>query len=142
MNILTFTTRFGQDAQVRYTPNGKAITTVRCPVEAGWGENRHTSWVTVVIFGERGEKLAPSITKGGKATVSGEFKAREYESNGETRLALEVLMRDIEFHDAPRQAGSDQHSVPRQSQGGQPEYPQTDDFSDDIPFRPLNWRVY
>ena len=24
MNILTFTTRFGQDAQVRYTPNGKA----------------------------------------------------------------------------------------------------------------------
>lgn len=130
MNILTFTTRFGQDAQVRYTPNGKAITTVRCPVEAGWGENKHTSWVTAVIFGERGEKLAPHILKAGKATISGEFKAREYESSGETRMSLEVLVREIELQGEPRQAGRS-HEPTNTGQQSAP----ADDFDDSsIPF--------
>jgi len=135
MNILTFTTRFGQDAQVRYTPNGKAITTVRCPVEAGWGENKHTSWVTAVIFGERGEKLAPHILKAGKATISGEFKAREYESNGETRMSLEVLVREIELQGEPRQSGSPQGYEPANTGSGQQSAP-ADDFDDpdDLPF--------
>jgi len=133
MNILTFTTRFGQDASVRYTPNGKAITTVRCPVEAGWGENKHTSWVTAVIFGERGEKLAPHILKAGKATISGEFKAREYESNGETRMSLEVLVREIELQGEPRQSGSPQGYEPANTGSGQQPGP-ADDFDDDIPF--------
>lgn len=134
MNILTFTTRFGQDAQVRYTPNGKAVTTVRCPVEAGWGENKHTSWVTAVIFGERGEKLAPHILKAGKATISGEFKAREYESNGETRMSLEVLVRDIELQGEPRQAGSGQGYEPANTGSGHQSAP-ADDFDDSsIPF--------
>ena len=134
MNILTFTTRFGQDAQVRYTANGKAITTVRCPVEAGWGENKHTSWVTAVIFGERGEKLAPHILKGGKATISGELKIREFESNGEKRQSVEMILRDIELQGEARQ-GSGQIHKTASSGGGQQSAP-ADDFDDDsgIPF--------
>jgi len=117
MNILTFTTRFGQDASVRYTPNSKAVTTVRCPVEAGWGENKHTSWVTHIL-------------KGGKATISGEFKAREYESNGETRMSLEVLVREIELQGEPRQSG--QSHEPANT--GQQSAPPADDFDRDITF--------
>ncbi len=141
MNILTFTTRFGQDATTKYTQAGKPVTTVRCPVDAGWGDNKHTSWVTVVIFGERGEKLAPMILKGGKATVAGELKIREFESNGEKRLAVEVIMREIDLHDGKRSGSPGAQSS--EPQGGQPQYPQGDGFEDDdIPFSPLDWRVF
>lgn len=38
---------------------------------------------------------------------------------------------------------SNQQQAPQQNQGGQPQYPQGDGFeSDDIPFAPLNWRVF
>lgn len=130
MNILTFTTRFGQDAQVRHTAAGNAVTTVRCPVESGYGSNKHTSWVTVVIFAERGEKLAPHILKGGKATITGELKIREFESNGAKRLAVEVLMRDIELQGEPRQAGQSQEPA----NTGQQSAPPADDFDDSLPF--------
>lgn len=138
MNILTFTTRFGQDATTKYTQAGKAVTTVRCPVDAGWGDNKHTSWVTVVIFGERGEKLAPHILKGEPATISGEFKAREFDrQDGSKGISIEVLMRDIQL-----QGGQKSGAQRSEPQGGQPQYPQGDGFEDDdIPFAPLDWRV-
>ncbi len=131
MNILTFTTRFGTDAETKYTQAGKPITTVRCPVDSGWGDNKHTSWVTVVLFGERGEKLAPHIRKSGKATISGELRVREFERNdGSKGTSVEVIMREIELQgDAP--SGQQQTQAPAQGGGFQPP---ADDFDDSVPF--------
>ena len=134
MNILTFTTRFGQDAEMKYTPAGKPITTVRCPVESGWGDNKHTSWLTVVLFGERGEKLCPHMRKGGKATISGELRVREFERNdGSKGTSVEVIMREIELQgDAPNSDQQPQQNQAPAQRGGFK--PPTDDFDDDIPF--------
>lgn len=137
MNILTFTTRFGQDAETKYTPAGKPITTVRCPVESGWGDNKHTSWLTVVLFGERGEKLAPYIRKGGKATISGELRVREFQRNdGSNGTSVEVIMREIELQgdaQASSQSAPQQNRAPAQGGGFAPP---ADDFEQDpdIPF--------
>lgn len=136
MNILTFTTRFGQDAETKYTPAGKPITTVRCPVDSGWGDNKHTSWLTVVLFGERGEKLCPHMRKGGKATISGELRVREFERNdGSKGTSVEVIMREIELQgDAPN--SGQQPQAPAQQQYTAPPAgfnPPADDF-DDVPF--------
>jgi single-strand DNA-binding protein len=135
MNILTFTTRFGQNAETKYTQAGKPITTVRCPVDSGWGDNKHTSWVTVVLFGERGEKLAPYIRKSGKATISGELRVREFQRNdGSNGTSVEVIMREIELQgDAPNsdQQADQQNQAPAQGGGFQPP---ADDFDDSVPF--------
>lgn len=135
MNILTFTTRFGTDAETKYTKAGKPITTVRCPVDSGWGDNKHTSWVTVVLFGERGEKLAPHMRKGGKATISGELRVREFQRNdGSKGTSVEVIMREIELQgDAPNsdQQADQQNQAPAQGGGFQPP---ADDFDDSVPF--------
>lgn len=135
MNILTFTTRFGQDAETKYTQAGKPITTVRCPVDSGWGDNKHTSWLTVVLFGERGEKLCPHMRKGGKATISGELRVREFERNdGSKGTSVEVIMREIELQgDAPNsdQQADQQNQAPAQGGGFQPP---ADDFDDSVPF--------
>ncbi|MZR63821.1 single-stranded DNA-binding protein [Alcanivorax sp. DP30] len=135
MNILTFTTRFGQDAETKYTQAGKPITTVRCPVDSGWGDNKHTSWLTVVLFGERGEKLCPHMRKGGKATISGELRVREFERNdGSKGTSVEVIMREIELQgDAPSSDQQPQQNRAQAQGGGQPP---ADDFEtdSDIPF--------
>lgn len=128
INTITFGTRAGQDAETRFTPNQKAITSFRCPIETGWGDKKETGWVTALIFGERGEKLAQYITKGKEMTITGALKVREFEHNGQQRTAVEILVNDVALH-----GGKDSGGQQQSQQGGGPGTPQ-DDFDDDIPF--------
>lgn len=132
INVFTFATRIGTDAETKYTQQGKAITTFRCPVETGWGDNKHTGWVTAVLFGERGEKLAPYLTKGTPVTVTGALKVREFEHNGEKRTAVDVLVNDVALQGNGQGSASGSQAG---AQGGGAEGP-GDDFDDGshIPF--------
>lgn len=82
INVFTASGRCGQDMEVRFTPNGKAIGQFSLPVETGYGDSKKTSWVTCKMFGERAEKLAQYITKGAAVTVTGAFKLDEWEKDG------------------------------------------------------------
>ena len=89
-NVFSATVRFGQDAELKTTQGGTDVLQVRAAFDSGWGDNKHTSWVTLVTFGKRATGLAPHIKKGGQAAVWGELKVREYNkqdgSKGESLL--------------------------------------------------------
>ena len=121
--VFSFSTRFGQDGELKTTKSGTDVLTVRCPVESGWGDNKHTSWLTCVLFGKRATGLAPHIKKGGHATVFGKLRVREYERNdGGKGVAVEVLVDDIDLQGGGQQSG------------GQPSGPAGGDSDPDIPF--------
>jgi single-strand DNA-binding protein len=135
VNTFTFATRIGTDAETKYTQNGKPITTFRCPVETGWGDNKHTGWVTAVLFGERWEKLAQYLTKGTPVTVTGAVKVRDFEHNGEKRTAVDVLVNNVALQGNGQSSASGSHSG---TQGGG-EAP-ADGFDSDVPFITRNAR--
>ena len=130
MKVCTFSGNIGRDAETRYTPNNKAITTFPLAVSVGWGDNKKTMWVRCNCWGERYGKLAQYLTKGGKVLVSGEMSENEYESQGEPKKSLELNVRELDL--PPKgQAGTQSQHQQAKANGHQP---QSQDFDDDISF--------
>ena len=79
MNGYTAIGRIGRDAVTRHTANGKAVTGWSLAVDSGWGEGKKTIWIDCALWGDRGEKVAPYLTKGALVGVTGELGEREHE---------------------------------------------------------------
>ena len=119
INVFTASGRCGQDMEVRFTPNGKAIGQFSLPVETGFGDNKKTSWVTCKMFGERAEKLAQYVTKGAAVTVTGAFQLDEWEKDGMKHSRPCILVNDIQL--PPQQQGGQQPQGQQQQQQQQPQ---------------------
>lgn len=88
MLILTICGSLGRDPETRQTSAGKAVTNFSVAVN-GYDfqkKEKTTTWVKVVMFGDRGEKLAAMLGKGDRVMASGECRLSEY--NGKTSLEL------------------------------------------------------
>jgi single-strand DNA-binding protein len=87
----------GRDPELRYTPNGRPVTTFSVAVNQAtknqqtgeWVEA--TDWFRVSVWGDRAERAAESLRKGSRVFVDGRFRTREYETNdGRKGLSLDV----------------------------------------------------
>ena len=76
----------GKGAETRTTQGGDKVTGFSVAVEDRNGREKTTIWFDVTIWGARGEKLAPYLTKGGKVTVAGDLGRREHD--GKTYLTV------------------------------------------------------
>jgi single-strand DNA-binding protein len=92
----------GSDPEMRYTPNGRAVTQFNVAVNQStknqqtgeWVEE--TDWFRVTIWGDRAERMAESLKKGNKVFVEGRFRTREFEGrDGQKRTALEITADSI-----------------------------------------------
>ena len=134
MNNLNFIGNIGQDAVVRFTQAGKAVTSFSAAMSSGWGDRKVTTWVNCTIWGERGQKLAPYLLKGQKVGVNGEASLREWESNGKSGTSFECNVQDVtlcgEKPAASQQPAAASHQPAQAKQAAEP-----DTFHDDqIPF--------
>lgn len=145
MNVFTFSGHLGQDAETRFTQDGKPVVSFSVASVAGYGDKKTTTWIRCTAWGERYQKIAEYLTKGKKVTVSGEFSQREWQDNqGNTKYSCEVRVNDLDLPPRTEQdgqhtghappPGGQQRSAPQNSAppaGGQQDY---DSFDDDIPF--------
>lgn len=132
LNLITLGGNIGDDMKIHYTQNGKAIGSFPLAVTNGYGDNKRTMWITCLVFGERAEKLAPHIRKGGKIVVSGRLDVRQYDRNDGTKgTAVEVAVNDLEFFSINQQ--QEQQKQPSNKNSGANNPPPMD-FDDDIPF--------
>lgn len=138
MNVFCFTGNLGSDAEIRMTPNGKSVTQFNVACTSGWGDNKTTSWMRCSMWGDRGEKVAPFLLKGGMVAISGEFTAREWEDkDGNKRISCDVRVNDLTLcgtRDAQRPA----QQAPQQAPAGQTAQA-GGSFDDDIPFAPFDY---
>lgn len=135
LNSITLGGNIGNDMEVRYTKKCKAIGSFSLAVTNGYGDNKRTMWITCLVFGERAEKLAPHIRKGGKIVVSGRLNVRQYDRNDGTKgMAAEVVVNEFEFCSRNDQQPQQQKAPPRNNNGN---YPPPYDIDMDIPFSPV-----
>jgi len=86
----------GGDPEMRFTPDGKCITSFTVAVndarliDGEWKDN--VEWFRVVTFGKLAERLNERLTKGEPVLCVGKLKLNRWtDNNGEKRVALEVL---------------------------------------------------
>ena len=102
MNKIIVIGNLGKDPEMRYTPNGQAVTSFsiasnRKYKTAGGEQKEETEWFNVSAWGKLGETCNQFLTKGSQVYVEGRLSSRSYESNGQTRFSMEINLTDIEF---------------------------------------------
>lgn len=86
----------GQDPEVRYTPNGNAVTNLSLATSEAWTDKQtgqkveKTEWHRVVLFGKVAEIAGEYLRKGSQCYIEGKLKTREWEKDGIKRYATEV----------------------------------------------------
>lgn len=86
----------GRDAEMRFTPGGMAVATLRLATterrkdkEGGWKD--HTEWHRVLLFGKTAETIQEYLTKGKQIYVEGRIQYREWEKDGKKQYMTEIL---------------------------------------------------
>jgi len=116
----TVTGRLGKDPELKETRKGGQMLRFNVASDQGWGDNKSTNWVGVVVFGKRAETLARILEKGTFVIVRGEFTTRTDEGTGRTYFDLKAD--DVELGPrAPR--GDSQPYVEASSTGNDSDIP-------------------
>jgi single-strand DNA-binding protein len=93
----------GSDPEMRYTPNGKAVTSFNMATNRRYttsaGENKEeTDWFRVSVWGKQGEQCNQFLSKGKQVYVEGRLHARSWEGqDGQMRTSLEVTGERVLF---------------------------------------------
>lgn len=105
LNKIMVIGNLGTDPEMRYTPNGKGVTTFRLAVNRVYRTNddekrEETEWFTVVAWDRLAEQCNQYLTKGRRAYVEGRFKSRTWEGkDGQQRVSSEIIAGSVMFLD-------------------------------------------
>jgi single-strand DNA-binding protein len=97
LNKVMIIGHLGQDPEMRYTPTGRPVTTMRIATSRTWksadGERRsETEWFTVVAWGNLAEICNQYLAKGKQVYFEGRLHNRRWEdSDGNKRLTTEIV---------------------------------------------------
>lgn len=147
----------GVDPDVRYLPNGNAVTTLSIATSESWkdkqtGEKQErTEWHRVVCFNRLGEIAGEYVRKGSKLYIEGSLRTRKWQDpQGQDRYTTEIIAADIQmldskggsssmpYADAPPTSSHLQDNQSTQSAKPKTSQPVAqdafDELDDDIPF--------
>ena len=108
LNRVILMGRLVADPELRTTPGGVAVATVRLAVDRDFknkqtGE-RETDFINVVAWRQTAEFVSRYFTKGRMAVVEGRLQIRPYtDRDGNKRTAAEVVAENIYFGDSRRE---------------------------------------
>ena len=85
-----------RDPELRYTTGGRGVASFGLAVNRRYQQNgewqEQTSFFNITAWGDLGENLAASVTKGSRVIVTGRLQQREYQTKeGEKRTIVEVI---------------------------------------------------
>ena len=95
-NQITLAGRLGQEPELRYTQNGKAV--VNGTLAVPRGRDKETDWIRFTVWGKTAELLATWSGKGKRILISGELHIEEYEDkDGNKRSYPNVNVQNVRF---------------------------------------------
>ena len=121
--------RLAADPELRTTPNGVSVASVRIAVNRTYDREK-TDFFSVVAWRQNAEFLSRYFSKGGLIGVEGSLQTRDYtDREGNRRTAFEIQA-ERTFFVGPKER---QNSDPPEEHGGKPN-PEAYDGDDDLPF--------
>jgi single-strand DNA-binding protein len=150
----------GQDPEVKYLPNGNAVTNLSLATSESWKDKQSgekvekTEWHRVSMFGKVAEIAGEYLRKGSQVYIEGKLQTREWEKDGIKRYTTEIVVdmqgtmqllggrqdnnggQGRDSNNQPSQRPQQQSRPQQQARPQQPQNPAPDfdSFDDDIPF--------
>lgn len=97
MNSVNLVGNVVKDAELRETSNGNAVCNFDLALNKYLKVGEKTTFVPMVIWGERAKSLSDKILKGKKLAVSGELNQNRWEEGGVSNSRLEVIVGHVDF---------------------------------------------
>lgn len=126
MKNITILGNITRDATVRTTQGGDKVAGFSVAVSDGFGQAKRSMFFDCSLWGARGEKLAPMLTKGSKVCVTGDLSTREHEG----RTYLTIRAADVTLAGG----GQREERAPINDRAMQAPASVADDLGDDLPF--------
>ncbi len=128
INKVILVGNLGGDPEVRYMPNGNAVTNVTLATSDSWKDKQsgqmqeRTEWHRVVFFNRLAEIAGEYLRKGSKVYVEGALRTRKWQGqDGQDRYTTEIVASEMQMLDGRGGAGGDAGGY---SQGGDMGYGQ------------------
>lgn len=98
-----------KDPELRYTPSGTPVTTLRLAVTTKYKQSEEfkeeTLFIDVVVFGRQAETCSQYLAKGRPVLAEGRLQERRWESDGQQRSKTEVVAQTVRFLGGRRDEG-------------------------------------
>jgi len=152
INKVILVGNLGKDPEVRYSPNGGAVTNITVATSESWkdkntGEKQEkTEWHRVVFFGKLAEIAGEYLKKGSQVYLEGRLQTRKWQDKeGKDRYTTEIVAGEMQMlgsregrggppsdFDQSADEGRSGSRAPATAGAGKSSGPA--DFDDDIPF--------
>lgn len=105
--------RLGQDPEVRMTPNGQTVCSLRLATSESWmkdgNKEERTEWHRIVVWGRQAELAGKYLKKGRSCFIEGKLQTRSWDDqqSGQKRYSTEIVANNIQFLDSGTGRGSD-----------------------------------
>jgi len=142
-NLVILIGRAGKDPDMRFTPGGRAVTTLSLATNENWTDQngdrqQRTEWHRLVFWSTNAENCAKLVTKGRQLYIIGRLQTRSWEDrNGNKRYVTEIHVTKWQLLDSMNRSEEegrktdireDSHDGSQDASVGDPDYLQ------DIPF--------
>lgn len=144
INKVILVGNLGNDPEVRFSPNGNAVTRISVATTDSWKDRNsgdrqeRTEWHRVVFFGKLAEIAGEYLKKGNQVYIEGRLQTNKWQDqSGNDRYTTEIIANEMQMLGG-RQGGGAGDSFAGGQQGGGfgsgGSAPPSDDFDDDVPF--------
>jgi len=120
-----------KDPELRYTPQGTPVTTLRIAVNHKYKQademKQETMFIDSVVFGKQADSCSKYLNKGSSVLVEGRLQERRWESNGQQKSKFEVIAQSVRF--LSKKAG-----MPESVSGGESDMIPPEETTDLEPF--------
>lgn len=115
----------GQDPEVRYMPNGKAVANITVATSESWKDQQgqlqeRTEWHRCAMYARLAEIAGEYLKKGSKVYLEGRLQTREWQDQqGQKRYTTEIIVNEMQMLDGRNAGGGASMGAPSQPQGQQ-----------------------
>ena len=146
INRVVLTGNLTRDPELRSTPGGMSVCSLRIASNTRRKDNSTGEWVdkpnyfSVTVWGAQGENCARFLAKGRPVAIDGRLEWREWEATDGSgkRQAVEIVADNVQFlgsrNDGDGGGGGGQFVPAGASQSNAADFPSQPTGDDDIPF--------
>ena len=135
MNKVILLGNLTQDPEVRYIPSGHAVATFSIGVNSGFGDNKRTDFISIVVWRKLAEICGNNLIKGSQVLVEGRLQVRNYDAqDGSKRYVTEIVAQEIEFMGGKPTRGPEDQAGAAPATGGADSFGSQVFPDEEIPF--------
>lgn len=106
INKVIIVGNLGQNPEVKYMPNGNAVTNISVATSESWKDQQgqlqeRTEWHRIVMFRKLAEIAGQYLQKGSKVYLEGKLQTRKWQDqNGQDRYTTEIVADQMQMLDS------------------------------------------